>query len=77
MCILLQVCLCITYVSDTLRGQKALGPLELELIDKCGPPCRCGESNLCPLEEQPGLVCTKPSLQAHVTLFFCLVFFFF
>jgi hypothetical protein len=37
--------------------------LELELIDNCMLPCGCWELNPSPLEEQPVLISTEPSLQ--------------
>lgn len=40
-------------------------PLELELLSGCEPPCGCRELNPRPLEEQPVLLTTEPSLQPH------------
>ena len=43
--------------------------LEVGATDSCKLPCGCWELNLAPLEEQPVLLTTKPSLQAkHINL---------
>jgi hypothetical protein len=41
-----------------------LEPLKLDL------PCGCGESNPGPLEEQPVLLATEPSLQAKIYIYY-------
>ena len=38
------------------------------ITDGCEPPCRCWELNSEPLEEQPVLLTTEPSLQPSLGL---------
>lgn len=58
----LHVYLCTMYMPGAHRGQKrASDALELN-ADRCELSQRCWESNLGPLEEQPGIL-GKPSLQ--------------
>jgi hypothetical protein len=40
------------------------------ITDGCEPPCDCWDLNSGPLEEQPVLLTTEPSLQSTVTVFF-------
>ena len=39
------------------------------MTDGCEPPCGCWELNVGPLEEQPVLLTTEPSLQPPTTCF--------
>ena len=43
--------------------QKHLKRTSDPITDVCEPPCGCWELNLAPLEEQPVLLTTEPSLQ--------------
>lgn len=52
----------VPYAYCAHRGpEEASGPLEIE-SDNCEPPCGCSELNPSPLQEQPGLLITDPSL---------------
>jgi hypothetical protein len=64
----LHVCLsvCVLYACSASRIEKtALCPNRTGIRDGCEPPCRCWESNLGPLEEQPVLLTPEPLLKPH------------
>lgn len=51
------------YLCSACGGRKKMfESLETEVTDDCGPPCGCWEPNLNPLQEQPVLSTTEPSL---------------
>ena len=55
--------LCVTRVPGAHLGQKRLAdPAGTGVVDDRELPCGCWESNLEPLEEQPVLLTTEPSL---------------
>jgi hypothetical protein len=59
----------IHYVYSSLLHMPAYQKRALEFItDSCEPPCGCWEWNLRPLEEQPVLLTSKPSLQPRAHL---------
>lgn len=60
----LQVCLCTTCTSDVHTGQKRVSdPSRPGVTEGCELPCGCWELNPGPLQEQPVLLATEPSLQ--------------
>jgi hypothetical protein len=63
------LCLCLSGPCALLDAcgslRKALGFLELKLTGGCELSCGCWEFNLGPLEEQPVLPTTEPSLYSH------------
>ena len=63
----IHVCLCITYMQYPKEGIRSP---ETGVTDHCELPCVCLESNLRPLQEQPVLLITEPSLQALTALLF-------
>ena len=46
------------------RPEEGIASPEMDVAGSCKPPCGCWESNLCSLEEQPGLSATEPSVSA-------------
>jgi hypothetical protein len=55
---------CFSYIYVCVQClQRAMDPLELELIGGCDQICGCWELNLDPLEEQPVLLTTEPPLE--------------
>ena len=47
---------------------KGVGSPGTVITESCEQPCRCWESNVGPLEEQPVLLITKPSLRPLIHL---------
>lgn len=47
--------------------KKSIGFPQTGVTDGCTPSCGCCDSNLLPLEEQPVLITTEPSLQPRTS----------
>jgi hypothetical protein len=66
----LHICLCATCVPGSCGSQKRTSdPLGLELTDVYNLLCGCWELNSGPLEKQPVLLTSEPSLQALIPWF--------
>lgn len=57
------------HVCSTYRSQKRVGSLGTGVVNSYERPCRCQESNLGPLEEQPVHITAKSSLQPPQEMF--------
>lgn len=73
-CILFYVfppCIHVCYIHASPVGAKEdIGLLGTGVPGGCEPPCRCWEVNPGPLEEHPGLLMSKPSLQPLALIIF-------
>jgi hypothetical protein len=65
MSVCLHVCLCIIWVQCPRSPEEGIMSFGTGVTTDCEPSRGCWESNLGPLEEQPGLLITEPSLQFY------------
>jgi hypothetical protein len=61
--------MCNRYVRCLRRPKEDVGCLRVGVMGGSEPPCGCWESISCPLQEEPVLLTTEPSLQAPYSFF--------
>lgn len=59
----LLVFVCIYHMYGSCRPKEGVVSPVTGVMNNCEPPCRCWQSNLGPLEEQPVVLITEPFLQ--------------
>jgi hypothetical protein len=69
----LPACICTTFIC--LVPSEGVKPPDTGVTYSCELPCWCWELNIGPLEEQPVLLITEPSLQSPLSVFWFFVFF--